>query len=286
MDVRDCVPAHKFDTEAIVRAEAVGFPALNDVIPELLKWLQDYNWPVAKPTACLLAGAGPEIVEPIRTALESNDDMWKYWIITQLYPRLDSSVRAEIRPILVEISHRPALGEDGADVAEAAREAFYADREDLRESDRLEQAVRVDEMDWRGIQRIARDYLRLLIANHASDLGLKTEIRVNATEFLDVADGFFGSGDVSSVQLARTKDQARQLWTDLEQVGTKNDETLARLVWSQLWEDLDPDTMQDPVWFLQILLLTEMNPSYAHEYVDYFIKRVRTDYPDLVEQEI
>ena len=81
MKLTDCIPKHKTDEEAVKRAEAVGYPGINPILPELLIWVQDYNWPVAQDIAPLLAKAGPEIAPHINEVLKSNDPEWKYWIL-------------------------------------------------------------------------------------------------------------------------------------------------------------------------------------------------------------
>ena len=58
MNARECIPKDKHDLLALERARELGFPLLNEIIPDLLEWLQDGNWPVARPTATLLAEAG------------------------------------------------------------------------------------------------------------------------------------------------------------------------------------------------------------------------------------
>lgn len=81
MDLSQYIPTDKFDEDAVRRAEAVGFPALDPVLPDLLMWIQDLNWPVARGLARLLAQAGPVIVPHIRAVLLSDDGEWKSSIL-------------------------------------------------------------------------------------------------------------------------------------------------------------------------------------------------------------
>lgn len=75
MDLKDCIPKGKFDLAAIDRAVEVGFPQINPILPDLLEWIKDGNWPVALPTASLLSGAGPEIVPFVKSILNADDGM-------------------------------------------------------------------------------------------------------------------------------------------------------------------------------------------------------------------
>jgi len=121
MNLANCVPKNKSDFAALDQANRVGFPALNPVLPELLVWLQDMNWPVAERVAALLSGAGEEILPHIRSVLSSNDSAWKYWVLTELVPNLDVHVFSELTSDLVKLAESPA-GEDREEsVDEAAR---------------------------------------------------------------------------------------------------------------------------------------------------------------------
>ncbi len=104
MTLRDGVPSGKHDLRALERATAVGFPALNDVIPHLLRWLQDANWPVAQPTAALLADAGRDIVPHIRTILNCDDEIWKYWTLELLVTRMSPNLVRELKEDLADHS--------------------------------------------------------------------------------------------------------------------------------------------------------------------------------------
>ena len=108
MDNDVYVPVGKLDMAAIDRAERAGYPAINDVLPNLLEWVQDANWPVAMPTAKLLGKAGTEIVSPIRQALQSDDGIWKYWIITLILSDLPDEVFNLLRQDCARLAQNPS----------------------------------------------------------------------------------------------------------------------------------------------------------------------------------
>lgn len=120
---RNCIPEDKHDIAAIERAMQVGFPKLNPLLPELLEWVQDSNWPVAPYTAELLLKAGPEIVPHIKNVLGSDDGMWKYWTIELVVANLSPDISAEIRDELVRLASEPT--EDDLE-CEADQAAAYA----------------------------------------------------------------------------------------------------------------------------------------------------------------
>ena len=84
MTTNSIIPRDKHDIAAIKRAKAIGFPALNEYIPQYLEWLQDGNWPVADPVSELLVTAGPEIIPHIIEILQGDDAVWSYFLIVSL----------------------------------------------------------------------------------------------------------------------------------------------------------------------------------------------------------
>jgi hypothetical protein len=124
MDLKACIPSNKHDSAAVERALQVGFPALEPVLLDLLIWLQDMNWPVAGPLCPLLAQAGPALLPHLRDILRSNDDVWKYWIISRLLTEVPLQVIEQLRPDLQRIVNAPTPGEELEDLPELASVAL------------------------------------------------------------------------------------------------------------------------------------------------------------------
>lgn len=92
MKLSDCIPATKYDTASIENAASLGFPTINSILPELLEWIKDGNWPVARSLFCLLAQAGPEIAPHIKAVFDGEDEEWKYFILSGLVSDLKPEV--------------------------------------------------------------------------------------------------------------------------------------------------------------------------------------------------
>ena len=107
MSTREYIPTTKHDLRALESARAVGFPALNAHLPELLEWLQDANWPVAKPTASVLSEAGSEIATHIKVILRGDDAIWKFWTIELLVRNLNTDVFSDLRSDLLHLASHP-----------------------------------------------------------------------------------------------------------------------------------------------------------------------------------
>lgn len=120
MDLRRCVPVDKHDHAAVERAVAIGLPDINPVLPDLLVWLQDANWPVAGDIAPLLADAGPEIAPHILEIFANDDLHWQYVLLTTLVPDLRPDVWRLIRPVVERIATRPTERELDECLAAAA----------------------------------------------------------------------------------------------------------------------------------------------------------------------
>jgi hypothetical protein len=102
-----CIPQNKHDLAAVNAAACLGFPAINPILPQLLAWLQDANWPVAAPIFVLLGQSGPEIAPHLISILRSDDAVWAYWIMDQLVSHLPAGTRALIADDIARIAANP-----------------------------------------------------------------------------------------------------------------------------------------------------------------------------------
>ena len=121
MDINNCIPKDKFDTAAIEQACQMGFPALNPFLSDLLKWVQDVNWPVAADTAALLSNAGPEILPYIKAILRSEDGAGKFWTIDLVVRNSNPDVLLGLRSELVRLANSPTQNDQREDVSAIAQ---------------------------------------------------------------------------------------------------------------------------------------------------------------------
>ena len=82
------LPADKFDIEAIEQLAAASAQKVIPLLPQLLTWVQDMNWPVAEPALNLLMQYPTEITPLIEDVLLGDDEMWKYWCLERIVPKL------------------------------------------------------------------------------------------------------------------------------------------------------------------------------------------------------
>jgi hypothetical protein len=122
MDPAALIPKSKSDVTAAYAAVAAGPAAVKEIIPELVEWLQDLNWPVAKILAPFVATIGEPAVPYLRSVLQGDDDVWKYWIVTSVISHMSDVPRGRLTADLERIAKSPTPGERTEEVDIVARE--------------------------------------------------------------------------------------------------------------------------------------------------------------------
>ena len=72
-DPRDLLPRDKFDLAGARVLVSLGYSAIEPVLPALLEWLQDCNWPVSRPIGDFLVTI-PEQTAPLIWNVLRGDD--------------------------------------------------------------------------------------------------------------------------------------------------------------------------------------------------------------------
>ncbi|MBP1903447.1 hypothetical protein J2Z32_000059 [Paenibacillus turicensis] len=122
MDIRQLLPKDKHDFDSVNKLKEYDKDALREVIPELLIWLQDTNWPISLAVRDILIQFDKELIPHFKQILNSNDGMWKYWILTELVNRLTPDVRVELTQELIRLSNEPQPYDVIEEVDTAAKE--------------------------------------------------------------------------------------------------------------------------------------------------------------------
>lgn len=101
MNIKTLIPKDKFDFETVEKLKNYSFKEIEPIIPVLLEWLQDMNWPISRSIAELLIPFSEKISSEILKILQSEDQVWKYWIlITFGETIMDKMVLNEIERIV------------------------------------------------------------------------------------------------------------------------------------------------------------------------------------------
>lgn len=110
MDLKSVLPKDKHDIQAVERCINIGYPKIIPILPELLTWIQDMNWPVAKVLAPFLSTIADHLETEIRTVFQSNDETWKYSLMTEIIVN-SSKLRTNLNDELLRLAEKPTESE-------------------------------------------------------------------------------------------------------------------------------------------------------------------------------
>ena len=116
--IRTLVPKdeHDMDFDKITDFYWYDYQELKPIIPELLVWLQDYNWPVAKPIARHLQKMLPDILPELVPILKGNDGIWKHWILQIFFIETKSEYWKNIQGTIEQLAFRPSKNDKKEEV--------------------------------------------------------------------------------------------------------------------------------------------------------------------------
>ncbi|CZR55768.1 uncharacterized protein PAC_05656 [Phialocephala subalpina] len=119
---RALLPKDKHDNEAIAKLDNMDPAVFAPLLPELLTWLQDTNWPVARPVLQLMLKHLPLITDPVRDVLRGDDEPWIFNLLEHLIRKMPREQQSQLIPELERISMYPTPGEMEEEADVAARE--------------------------------------------------------------------------------------------------------------------------------------------------------------------
>ncbi len=108
MKNKDFIPTSIYDLSAVERLKKMPFESVKDDVAELLEWLQDTHWDVAEGIAEYLVPHVNEIKQELLFILNSNDGMWKYFVIYILIGRSQYKLDPELIEVLRRIAEHPS----------------------------------------------------------------------------------------------------------------------------------------------------------------------------------
>jgi len=123
--LENLIPKNKFDIETAEKLKDYSVEEIKPIIPELLEWLQDMNWPVAKPVAEYFVSFVDDISDEIFEVFQSGDEIWKYWIISTFGAITKSE---KIKKEIERIAYHPTKNEQAEEVNEMALEIINLTR--------------------------------------------------------------------------------------------------------------------------------------------------------------
>ena len=116
------IPRDKFDELAILRLQLSTREEIIPVLPELLGWIQDMNWPIASKMAELLRAYPVETAPHIKEILKGTDSIWKYWCLLELIQPMNKDHQLLFKEDLLRLIHHPSKDDQLEEVDEVAAE--------------------------------------------------------------------------------------------------------------------------------------------------------------------
>lgn len=101
-------PQNKFDFDYIERLSEDPPQAWEHLIPELLTWQQDVNWPIFGVVQTLLLRNPTGLIEPLRDVFRGEDEEWQFNTLS-----LVGEMSTEVRKLLKEdlFAFRRSIGD-------------------------------------------------------------------------------------------------------------------------------------------------------------------------------
>jgi uncharacterized protein DUF5071 len=110
-DIRNLLPKDKFDLDNARAIVNLGYPTVAPILPDLFKWLQDINWPVAHVIAPFLSTIGRPVIPEVRHILNTDDGIWKLWVLGHVVNDLPIEAIADLHDELLRIVTNPTEDE-------------------------------------------------------------------------------------------------------------------------------------------------------------------------------
>lgn len=104
-DLLDALPLEKDDQVRVERVKSLGYPHVRPIIPHLLTWMSDINWPVAGHLVPFFRSIRGEITDEIRAVLRGSDLTQIYWVLEYLVDDPDLQLAESLRSELVTLAN-------------------------------------------------------------------------------------------------------------------------------------------------------------------------------------
>lgn len=113
MKITDLLPKDKFDDTNLKKIDLLYDEDFSIITYNMLEWIKDYNFPIADDVVKILLKRENLVFPFVLNILEnSNDIMWKYWILNLLAPNFTESHKIELKPVILKFINAKVSDED------------------------------------------------------------------------------------------------------------------------------------------------------------------------------
>lgn len=124
MVIEELMPKNKFDNSHIEELYKLSDKDMEKIIYNLLEWVEDYNFPVAKELIPVLIEREDLVFPYIRNILNSNDYPWQACIINFIIPNFSIDHKEQLKDEILKIINNSKNDEDSEALREIAIECY------------------------------------------------------------------------------------------------------------------------------------------------------------------
>ncbi|MGE7841653.1 DUF5071 domain-containing protein [Lysinibacillus sp. NPDC093712] len=115
------LPRNVYDVEKVPEIKKLDRDTQTSLLPDLLVFTQDMNWPVAPGILEILLTFPEEIVPHVQDVLSSNDDNWKWFLLHFLVINLPVESKVQFKDYLSKVAENPTKMELAEELDEIAK---------------------------------------------------------------------------------------------------------------------------------------------------------------------
>lgn len=123
-ELADLLPRDKTDYERVAKLREIDLTEKTEIIHDLLEWIQDINWPIARDIIDILSSYPIQIRDSVNKILQSSDYEWVDNCIYYLIDSLDDSELNYYKTNLERIAYNPTQFELENEVDRSAQEVL------------------------------------------------------------------------------------------------------------------------------------------------------------------
>src|SRR5690606_38171691 len=110
-DLKNLLPSNKFDVEQAKKLKDLDRSQVLLLLPDLIGYTKDINWPVAPIVVETLLMLPTEIIPSIQAVLAEDDDNWKWFLLNYLVSKLPLDSKFHFKGYLIRVAETPTESE-------------------------------------------------------------------------------------------------------------------------------------------------------------------------------
>ena len=119
------IPRHKSDFERANRLIRLGYSNVKSILPEIIEWTLDGNWPIARRLQDFLICIGKPVAPFIKVILQNGNSSDKYHLLSGVVAH-SNELNVELYSELLRMSEFPTKEEISDEIDVKAKEILFA----------------------------------------------------------------------------------------------------------------------------------------------------------------